>query len=193
MQAIGNILTFITEIEKLKDIQRKSRPIGLKRYENSAEHSWHVALSALVLKDYANEPVNIERVIKMMLIHDLGEIEAGDTIIYSSETAELKSKEKTCIAKLFTNIQPDLKDELLVLWEEFETGKSADAKFAKAIDRLPPLLHNIHDEGHGWKKHGITKEQVFALNSARIGAGSEKLWSAVEQKLNKAVEDGFLS
>ena len=94
MQAITQVLTFLTEIEKLKAVLRKSRPVGLKRYENSAEHSWHVALSALMLKDFANDEVDIERVVKMLLIHDLGEIDAGDTIIYHSETTANKTKER---------------------------------------------------------------------------------------------------
>ena len=93
MEEIEKILNFIIEIEKLKAVHRKTKPVGLERYENSAEHSWHVCLSALMLKDFANEPVKIDRVIKMLLIHDLGEIDVGDTIVYSSETAELKAEE----------------------------------------------------------------------------------------------------
>ena len=93
MKEIEQVLDFIVEIEKLKNVHRKTRPVGLERYENSAEHSWHVCLSALMLKDFANQPVDIDRVIKMLLIHDLGEIDAGDTIIYAGETAELKAIE----------------------------------------------------------------------------------------------------
>jgi len=188
---IQKVLNFIVEIEKLKDIHRKTRPVGLGRYENSAEHSWHVCLVALMLKDTANEPVDIDRVIKMLLIHDLGEIDAGDTIIYESETAELKGKEQAGLNRIFGMLPEGQADQYLSLWLEFEAGKTADAKFAKAVDRVPPLLHNLHDDGHSWVKNNVPKEKVFALNS-RIANGSQELWSTLEEKLNQAVDSGIL-
>ena len=191
MESIENIFCFIIEIEKLKDVHRKTRPVGLKRYENSAEHSWHVCLSALMLKDYANEEIDIDHVIKMLLIHDLGEIDAGDTIIYASETPELKEMETAGIKRVLAMLPADKAEEYMVLWYEFEDGKTAESKYAKAIDRIPPLLHNLHGDGHSWRDNGISKEQVFSLNS-RIAKGSEKLWHALESKLEKAVEDGLL-
>jgi len=193
MNEINQILDFIVEIEKLKSVLRKSRPVGLNRYENSGEHSWHVCLSALMLKEYANEPVDINHVIKMLLIHDLGEIDADDKIIYSSETIEQKSDEEDGISRLLAMLPNNMGNEYLVLWKEFEAGVTPESKFAKAIDRVPPLLHNIHDNGHGWQKHSIPKEMVFSLNSKRISAGSDKLWEAMEIKLNGAVKGGFLN
>ncbi|MAO68974.1 MULTISPECIES: HD domain-containing protein [Idiomarina] len=191
MKQIEEILNFIVEIEKLKGVQRKTKPVGFERYENSAEHSWHVCLSALMLKDFANEPVNIERVIKMLLIHDLGEIDAGDTIIYASETNELKGEEATAIKRILSILPDGMEDELMELWYEFEAGETADSKFAKAVDRVPPLLHNIHGDGHSWKAHGITKDKVFSVNQ-RIENGSEALWSVMRNKLETAVDDGIL-
>lgn len=191
MENIEQILNFVVEIEKLKDVDRKTRPVGLERYENSAEHSWHVCLTALMLKDYANEPVNIDRVIKMLLIHDLGEIDAGDTIIYASETPELKAKEEEGLKRIFNLLPKGQADQYVSLWSEFEEGNSADAKFAKAVDRVPPLLHNLHDNGHSWQKHNVPKEKVFDLNS-RIANGSSDLWSVIEGKLNTAVKTGIL-
>ena len=191
MKQIEEILNFIVEIEKLKGVQRKTKPVGFERYENSAEHSWHVCLSALMLKDFANEPVNIERVIKMLLIHDLGEIDAGDTIIYASETNELKGEEATAIKRILSILPDGMEDELMELWDEFEAGETADSKFAKAVDRVPPLLHNIHGDGHSWKAHGITKDKVFSVNQ-RIENGSEALWSVMRNKLETAVDDGIL-
>jgi len=191
LKAIEQVLDFMMEIEKLKDIHRKTRPVGLKRYENSAEHSWHVCISALMLKDYANDPINIDRVIKMLLIHDLGEIDAGDTIIYASETQENKDKEEAGVKRLLDMLPIGQGAQYLDLWREFELGESHDAKYAKAIDRVPPLLHNINDEGHTWQKHNIPKEKVFDINS-RIGKGSTKLWEVIKTKLNKAVTDGLL-
>lgn len=192
MKDINQILNFIVEIEKLKGVLRKSRPVGLKRYENSAEHSWHVCISALMLKDYANNAVDIDRVIKMLLIHDLCEIDAGDQIVYSNETVDRKMEERRGIKRILDMLPNDMGDEYLLLWEEFESGGTEDSKYAKAIDRIPPLLHNINDDGHGWKKNRITKEKVFALNGERISAGSAQLWDAVEEKLLDAVKSGAL-
>jgi putative hydrolase of HD superfamily len=189
MKAIEDVLGFIVEIEKLKNVHRKTRPVGLKRYENSAEHSWHVSLAALMLKDYANEAIDIDRVIKMLLIHDLGEIDAGDTIIYASETKELKDKEAAGLKRILDLLPNDKTTEYLALWHEFELGETPDARYAKAIDRVPPLLHNLHDKGHSWQQHNITKEQVFAVNS-RIAKGSEQLWQTLAKKLSAAEQEG---
>ncbi|MCE9685043.1 HD domain-containing protein [Shewanella sp. AS16] len=192
MEEIKGIIDFMVEVEKLKAIERQTKPVGLNRYENSAEHSWHVCLSALMLKDFANEQVDITRVMKMLLIHDLGEIEAGDTVIYSSETDENKQVERSGVQQLFQLLPQASRDEYSNLWEEFEEGSSPEARFAKAIDRVPPLLHNIYGEGHSWKKHNISKEKVFAFNSERISRGSNILWQEVESRLNEAVEKGVL-
>ncbi len=191
MTAIENVLNFMVEIEKLKAVHRKSKPVGLDRYENSAEHSWHVCLSALMLKDFANEKINIDRVIKMLLIHDLGEIDGGDTIIYASETKEQKSKEADGVHRILSFLSEDQSKEYLDLWHEFESGNTADSRYAKAIDRVPPLLHNINGGGHTWKKNNISKEQVFALNE-RIDKGSKDLWNVVKSKLEEAVSIGIL-
>ena len=191
MDNIEKILTFIVEIEQLKTVLRKTRPVGLDRYENSAEHSWHVCLSALLLKDYANEPVDILKVIKMMLIHDLGEIDAGDTIIYASETPENKGKEEAGVQRLLELLPVEVAEELMPLWLEFENGDSPEAKYARAIDRVPPLLHNLHGGGHSWQDHNVKAEKVFGLNQ-RIALGSEALWEVVKGKLEGAVKEGIL-
>lgn len=191
MGEIKQILNFIVEIEKLKDVLRKTRPVGLDRYENSAEHSWHVCISALMLKDYANDKVDINRVIKMLLIHDLGEIDAGDTIIYASETQAVKREEELGIKRILTMLPVEQGNDYFLLWQEFEAGETADSKYAKAIDRVPPLLHNLHGEGHSWKKHNISKEQVFSVNQ-RIEQGSVQLWEVLEDLLNEAVNKKLL-
>ena len=193
LKEVTQILDFMVEIEKLKGVLRKSRPVGLKRHENSGEHSWHVCISALMLKEYADERINIDRVIKMLLIHDLGEIDAGDKIVYESETAEQKNKEWNGVKRVLDMLPNRQGEEYLALWEEFELGESADAKYAKAIDRIPPLLHNINDDGYGWKKHNIPKEKVLNFNQQRISAGGEKIWEGVEAKLQQAISDGTLT
>ena len=193
LKEVTQILDFMVEIEKLKGVLRKSRPVGLKRHENSGEHSWHVCISALMLKEYADESINIDRVIKMLLIHDLGEIDAGDKIVYESETVEQKNKEWNGVKRVLDMLPNRQGEEYLALWEEFELGESADAKYAKAIDRIPPLLHNINDDGYGWKKHNIPKEKVLNFNQQRISAGGKKIWEGVEAKLQQAIVDGTLT
>lgn len=170
MKEINQILDFMVEIEKLKSVLRKSRPVGLERYENAGEHSWHVCLSALMLKDYADESIDINHVIKMLLIHGLGEIDAGDKIVYASETVAQKSEEENGVSRLLDILPKAMREEYLVLWKEFEAGITPESKFAKAVDRIPPLLHNINDNGHGWKKNNISKEKVFT---------NSQLWSRI--------------
>lgn len=192
MEKIEQILNFVIEIEQLKGVLRKTRPVGFNRYENSAEHSWHVCITALMLKEFANQPVNIDRVIKMLLIHDLGEIDSGDTIVYHSDNAAIKQAEEAGVKRLFALLPEPMAEELWLLWQEFEQGESADAAYAKAIDRVPPLLHNLHGQGHSWQTNNISKQQVFAVNQ-RIGAGSEALWQVLSRKLDDAVNDGILN
>lgn len=191
MKSIEKTLSFIIEIEKLKGVLRKTRPVGLDRYENSAEHSWHVCISALMLKEYADEAINIDRVIKMLLIHDLGEIDAGDTIIFHSETQEIKDEEEAGLKRLLDILPDGEAEEYMALWHEFEAGETADSRYAKAIDRVPPLLHNLHGVNTSWAEHNIPKEKVFSVNS-RIANGSKELWEVLEQRLNSAIETGKL-
>ncbi|MBN1499873.1 MAG: HD domain-containing protein [Spirochaetes bacterium] len=191
MEEIERILDFMIEIEKLKNVLRKSKSVGLDRYENSAEHSWHVCLSALMLRDYADGPVDIDRVIRMLLIHDLGEIDAGDKIIYESEKPEFKKQEQDGVRRILNMLPAGKGDEYEKLWVEFEAGETADSKFARAVDRIPPLLHNLYGGGHGWKKNNISAEQVFKLN-ARIGEGSIRLWETVKGRLAEGVKKGIL-
>jgi putative hydrolase of HD superfamily len=191
LEEIQQVLDFIVEIEKLKNVHRKTRPVGLERYENSAEHSWHVCLSALMLKDYANDDINIDRVIRMLLIHDLGEIDAGDTIIYASETPEQKDREAAGVKRLLDLLPAGKSEQYMALWYEFEAGETADAKYARAIDRVPPLLHNLFGNGHSWSEHNVPKEKVLALNS-RIELGSKALWRLLKDKLENAVSQGIL-
>ena len=192
MEQIEQILSFMVEIEKLKNVLRKTRPVGLDRFENSAEHSWHVCISALMLKDYANQAIDIDRVIRMLLIHDLGEIDAGDTIVYASDNKETHAKEAAGIKRILGLLPDNKGQEYIELWDEFEAGETAESQYAKAIDRVPPLLHNLHGKGLSWKENKVSKEKVFALNSERISKGSQALWKAMDKKLNQAVESGIL-
>ncbi|WP_456449099.1 HD domain-containing protein [Thiolapillus sp.] len=189
--SIAAILDFIVEIEKLKAVQRKTRPVGLDRYENSAEHSWHVCLTALMLKDYANEDIDIDKVIRMLLVHDLGEIDAGDQIVYAEQDASRYNQEREGVKRVLGKLPGNQGDEYLALWEEFEAGESAESRYARAIDRVPPLLHNLHGNGHSWKENRVPKEKVLSLNS-RIAQGSELLWQVLRERLEQAAADGLL-
>ena len=194
MKDIEQVLDFIVEIDKLKDIYRKTRPTGLCRYENSAEHSWQVCLAALMLKDYADEIVDINRVIIMLLIHDLGEIDAGDTIVYEDKSSEAEKKEEAGVMRIL-KLLPNGKDKMYMdLWYEFEKGETPDAQFAKAMDRVPPVLHNLYGKddnwGHSWRENKVSKEQVFTVNSS-IAKGSKKLWQVIKAKLETAIEQGI--
>ena len=191
MDDIDKIFSFIIEIEKLKNVMRKTRPVGLDRYENSGEHSWHVCLVALLFKEYSDVEINIDRVIKMLLIHDIGEIDAGDTIVYSAETKEIKSSEEAGIKRVLGILPEQLAEELLLLWQEFEEGTTPDAIYAKSIDRIPPLLHNLYGNGHSWRDNNISSEQVYKVNS-RIAKGSELVWKNLQQRLAVAQAEGIL-
>lgn len=180
-------IQFMLEVEKLKNVYRKTKPVGLDRFENSAEHSWHVCLSALMLKEFADESINIDRVIKMLLIHDLGEIDVGDKIIYESESEANKLAERNGVKRILDLLDKEQSDFYLKLWDEFESGESADAKYAKAIDRIPPLLHNIKGNYKSWTAHNISQEQVLSINS-RIGKASESLWQYLEREIKQVFD-----
>ena len=188
---IARILDFIVEVEKLKAVLRKTRPVGLDRYENSAEHSWHVCLAALMLREFANEDIDIDRVIRMLLIHDLGEIDAGDQIVYADYTESRYQEERAGVTRVLAILPGDMAKEYLALWEEFEAGDTAESRYARAIDRVPPLLHNLRGGGHSWKENDISRTRVLELNS-RIALGSESLWQVLSEQLDKAAEDGLL-
>lgn len=188
---IEKIFEFIIETDKLKNVLRKTRPVGLLRYENSGEHSWHVCLCALMLREYSNETIDINHVIKMLLIHDLGEIDAGDTIIYQENMQEVKLREFEGIKRIFGLLPSEKCKEFVALWEEFEFEDTAEAKFARAIDRIPPVLHNLHGNLHSWKENDIPIEKVLLVNSS-IKHGSETIWKVIESRLNEIAESGIL-
>ena len=185
-------IRFILEIDKLKTILRRTYLLNLDRAENTAEHSWHLAIMAILLSEHANEPVNVARVVKMVLIHDIVEIDAGDTYFYDTSAALDKSeREQTAADRLFGILPADQGRELRDLWEEFESGRSADARFALALDRFMPQLHNYHTQGRSWAEHGITADRVLERNEC-MAEGSAKLWECAKSLLADAVAKGLL-
>lgn len=191
MGNISEILKCITEVERLKRVLRKTKPVGLDRYENSAEHSWHVCFCALVLQEFSKESIDIEKVLKMLVIHDLGEVVVGDTIVYDKPSGEENSEERDGLVQVLEGLDEGLQTEILELWDEFEARETAEAKYAKAIDRIPPLLHNLKGEGHSWKENQIPKAMVYAVNS-RIGEGMPEVWEALKRLLKEAETKGIL-
>lgn len=187
-------LAFILEIDKLKHILRKSRPIASDRFENDAEHTWHLAIMAMLLAEHANEPeLNLLKVIKMLLVHDIVEIDAGDTFAYDEQGLAGKyEREQVAAERLFGLLPADQRDECRQLWEEFEARETAEAKFAAAIDRLQPMLLNYENEGRSWNEHGITSDRVLERNR-HIADGSAELWRYAEAMIGRAVERGILS
>jgi len=183
---------FIKEIDKLKFIQRKTKLIGSNRHENDAEHSWHLAMMTLVLAQHADKPVNILRVLKMVLIHDLVEIDAGDTFIYDTEKNHTNTDQERLAAKRIFGILPDHQaEEFIAIWEEFELGTSDDAKFAKAMDRFEPLLQNTSNNGGTWAEFNVTYEKVYQKKKV-IKEGSASIWNYAERLINESVEKGIL-
>jgi putative hydrolase of HD superfamily len=183
---------FIAYVDQLKGVIRQNGLFDGSRSENTAEHSWHAALSALVLEPFANEPVDINRVTRMLLIHDLIEIEAGDTFVYDTEgLAAQEAAELHAAEVVFGRLPQPLGRDLRALWDEFEARRTPDAKFAKSIDRFMPLFSNIRNGGSSWLPHGITKAQVIEICHI-IEDGSEALWALSEQMLDDAEAKGWL-
>tara|TARA_R110000868_G_scaffold39407_8_gene137342 strand:+ start:100 stop:702 length:603 start_codon:yes stop_codon:yes gene_type:complete len=181
-------LSFLYEIDKLKTIFRRTTLITEpERFENSAEHSWHLAFYVMILAEYANEPVDLLRVIKMVLLHDIVEIDAGDTFCYDVEgNANKAEKEVLAANRLFGLLPEDQCQAFMALWEEFEKGESADAKLAACVDRLQPLLHNYVTGGGSWKRHNIVRGQVEERMSP-VKEGSLTLAELVKTILDDAV------
>ena len=186
------IIAFIREVDKLKAVTRKIKPLGQDRYENSAEHSWQLALLALTLRDFAAEPVRTDHVIRMLLVHDIGEIDTGDTMAFvEGGWAERKQDELSAVRRIFGMLPARQAEELLALWQEFEHGNTPESRFANAIDRVMPTLLNLVNGGQSWKENGISYDRVVRRIEAQIAAGSPSLWNYVRGELEQARERGI--
>jgi putative hydrolase of HD superfamily len=187
-------LEFLHEIDKLKTIFRRTNLISEpERLENSAEHSWHLAFYVLILAEHTNTDINLLRVLKMVLLHDVVEIDAGDTFCYDDKANESKSeRELKAAERLFGLLPADQRDELMQLWQEFEAGVTPDAKFAVTVDRLQPLLHNYVTGGGSWKRHNIKRSQVEDRMKP-IQEGSRLLAEMMKGLLDEAVDKKILA
>ncbi len=187
-------LRFIIEIDRLKHIMRRTRLFDNSRHENDAEHGWHLAMMAMALVEYSNKPVDVNKVVRMVLVHDIVEIDAGDTFLYDEAAGLLKEEaERKAAERIFGLLPDDQALELKSLWEEFEARDSAEARFAAAIDRLEPMMQNALTAGHAWKEHNVRRSQVVQKNRPIVEAGSRELWRFAESLIARAVEMGHLA
>ena len=185
-------ISFIKEIDKLKYIQRKTKLFNSDRHENDAEHSWHLAMMTIVLAEHANTPVNILTVLKMVLIHDIVEIDAGDTFIYDTVKNHSNTDEELIAAKRIFGLLPkEQADEFIAIWEEFEEGITDEAKFARSMDRFEPLLQNASNNGGTWAEFNVGFEKVYNKKKI-INEGASPIWDYAENLLNESVEKGIL-
>jgi len=185
-------IEFIKEIDKIKYIQRRTKLFNSDRPENDAEHSWHLAMMAMILSGYSDNKIDLLKVIKMVLIHDIVEIDAGDTFIYDQNKNHENTDEELKSAKRIFGILPDEQAaELLDLWVEFEAGITAEAKFARSMDRLEPLLQNTSNNGGTWKEYGVKYQTVYYKKKV-IKDGSATLWNYAENLIEESVKKGIL-
>jgi len=186
-------IQFLAEIDKMKSIQRQTLLIDKSREETDAEHSWHFALMAITLFEYADvERVDLHRVVQMALVHDLVEIYAGDTFAYDEKGYESKEeREAEAADKLFSLLPSEQATEYRALWEEFDRMESPDALYASAIDRLQPFLNNYLTNGHTWVKHSVSVDQVY-LRIAPVKAALPALWEFVEHVIRDSCEKGYI-
>ena len=185
-------LEFVLEIDKEKNIFRQTHLSGQGRNENDAEHAWHMAIMAYLLREYANEPVDIGRVMLMCLIHDIVEIDAGDTYAYDAEGLKTqKAREDAAKERIFSLLPEDQKQELLQIFDEFEACQTPEAKFARAMDNLQPLLLNNSNDGGDWKEHEVTAENVYG-RQRKTKLGSEKLFEVTDRILKANIAKGNL-
>lgn len=186
-------LRFVFELDKAKSVLRRTYLSDGSRREDDAGHMWHAAVAALVLAEHSDEPVDVYRLVTMLAIHDIVEIDAGDTFIYDDEAmSEKYERERLAAARLFGLLPPDQRAELEALWLEFEEARTATARMAAAIDRLLPLLLNRAAGGRTWTEHGIGADRIFERNS-RIDGGSHALWNVARSVLEHAEEDGVIA
>jgi 5'-deoxynucleotidase YfbR-like HD superfamily hydrolase len=187
-------IEFILEVDKLKQVLRRTAILDGTRQENSAEHSWHVALSVLVLSEYAEENnLNLLQVIKLLLSHDLVEIDAGDTYAYDEIGAQdQKERERTAADRIFNILPADQADALRTLWDEYEARETPESRFANALDRVQPFLFNYFRRGGNWQKHGVRKKQVLA-RMRPVNDGAPFLWDYISGLIDDAVKKGYLA
>lgn len=185
-------IEFIKEIDKIKYIERKTKLFNSDRRENDAEHSWHLAMMALVLAEHANEDIDLLKVIKMVLIHDIVEIDSGDIFFYDADNGHNNTEAELKAAKRIFGILPaEQAEELINIWLEFEDAETAEARFAKSLDRFEPLLQNYSNKGGTWQEFDVSHDMVYGMKRI-IKDGSRSIWQYAEELINDSVDQGYL-
>ncbi len=188
------IVDFILELDKLKAVTRKTRPLGLDRFENSAEHSWQIAMLASSLAHHAAEPVDVQRVVAMLLVHDIGEIDTGDTLVYvEGGWDDRKAAEQAAVRRIFGLLPADQAAHYLALWQEFDDAATPEARFAHAVDRAMPALLNLANDGQSWRENGISHARVVQRIGPPIREGCPALWAYMEERLEAARAAGWFT
>jgi putative hydrolase of HD superfamily len=179
-------------LDKLKAVTRKVKPMGLDRYENSAEHSWQIALLAIALAPYAEAAVDIDRVTRMLLVHDIGEIDTGDTMVFvEGGWEERKQAELAAVTRIFSLLPEGRGAAFITLWKEFEAAETADSRFAHAVDRAMPVLLNLENRGQSWRENGISYDRVVGRIHSEIASGCPALWHYLRGRLEEARTQGW--
>ena len=194
MERLNRQLEFVAEAGRLKSVQRQTMLTDPVRRENSAEHSWHLTIMAIALAEYAPAGTDLARVVAMLAVHDLVEVDAGDLFVYAGDAAQARQRaaEQAAAERIFGLLPPDQAGRLRVLWEDFEERKSLEARFARALDRLAPMLENVKAGGGTWRESGVTADQVLE-KVALIEDGSPDLGSFARSMIGQAVRDGILA
>jgi len=186
------VIEFIRELDRLKGVARKNRPLGMDRFENAAEHSWQVAVLAFSLAEFADPAVDVDRVVRMLLVHDVGEIDAGDRLVYAEGGwEEHHAAEQAGVERIFGLLPEPRRSKMLALWHEFEAGETPEARFAHAVDRAIPAILNLAFNGQSWVENGIGYERVVARVGPPIKAGCPALWDYLEAELAAAQKAGW--
>lgn len=187
---LQRIIDFVIELDKLKAVLRKTMPVGLDRYENVAEHSWQVCLLAQLLSKYARAPVDIARVMELLLVHDIPEIHVGDQIVYQTKDNNRADSEREAAARIFGLLPEHEASWLMSRWQEYEDRTTSDAVFANAIDRLMPVLQNINNNGQSWRENRVPLDRIRAVNAV-IGEACPSVWEYVEHTLVRLSKEGL--
>lgn len=188
------IVDFILELEKLKAVTRKVRPVGLDRNENSAEHSWQLAMMAASMAQYAGSSIDTNRVIAMLLVHDIGEIDAGDTMVFvEGGWEQRKAAELAGVTRIFSMLPESQGAAFLALWQEFEDAATPESRFAHALDRAMPVLINLANHGGSWREHGISYDRVVGRVGPEVKAGCPALWDYLAARLEAVRDQGYFS
>lgn len=194
MKHLEQQLSFIRELDRLKSVYRQSLvKSDDNRFENSAEHSWHICVIANVLQEYVDEPISIDRVLRMLLIHDVVEIDAGDTFAFAAanDLNQQCDKELKAVERIFGLLPSHQRDEMTALWMEFEAGETIESRYAKAVDRVVPVFMNLVNEGGGWRRHTLTRSQLLKRNDF-LRTTMPRLWDYVRSQIDLAVSKGWL-